>query len=195
MNFGSMGYLAMKNTETETEFDSIDLHILAILQDDCTLPLAKIGDKVGLSAPSVVERIKKLEENGVIKGYHAIVDARMLGKDVTAFIGVSVSHPQQISAFEDKVAQLNDVLECHHVTGQHTLLIKAKTEDTSSLEALISAIRSMEGAEKTETMVVFSTHTERTQIPLANVDAVDPRRVRSRTNGHKPSTHLKGAKR
>ncbi len=185
----------MKSTEHETEFefDRIDLNILGIVQDDCTLPLAKIGEHVGLSAPAVVDRIKKLEEHGVIKGYHALLDARMLGKDVTAFIGVSISHPKSIVEFEDALAKLDDVLECHHVTGHHTLLIKTKTENTSSLEDLIRTIRSMPGVERTETMVVFSTHTERTQISLENVDVVDPRRARR--NGHRPTTHLKGAKR
>jgi len=183
----------MKTTDHEPELDSIDVHILAILQDDCTLPLAKIGDQVGLSAPSIVDRIKKLEEHGVIKGYHAILDARALGKDVTAFVGVSISHPTLIAAFEKAVAKVDDVLECHHVTGHHTLLMKVKTENTSTLETLIRALRSMEGVERTETMVVFSTHTERTQIALGNVDAVDSRRPRR--NGHKPTSHLKGAKR
>lgn len=178
---------------TDLDLDSIDLHILTILQDDCTLQLAKIGDKVGLSAPSVVERIKKLEEQGIIKGYHAVLDARLLGKDVTAFVGVSISHPKLISEFEETVAQMPDILECHHVTGHHTLLIKLKTEDTPSLEELIRTLRSMPGVERTETLVVFSTHTERTQIPLNNVDASDPRRPRR--NGHKPSPPPKGAKR
>lgn len=183
----------MKTTDSDSGLDSIDVHILGILQEDCTLPLAKIGEQVGLSAPSIVDRIKKLEEHGVIKGYCAILDARVLGKDVTAFVGVSISHPKLISAFEDAVPKLDDILECHHVTGQHTLLLKVKTENTSTLETLIRHLRSMQGVERTETMVVFSTHTERTQIALDNVDAADPRR--SRRNGHKATSHTKGAKR
>jgi len=146
--------------------DDMDLHILALLQENCKLPLAKIGEKVGLSAPSVIDRIKKLEDNGVIIGYRAILNARQLGKDVTAFIGVSVSHPKLIGEFDRNIAQLDDVLECHHVTGQHTLLLKVKTRNTSTLEELISTIRSIECVERTETMVVLSTQTERTQIAI-----------------------------
>ncbi len=170
----------MKLGHDENGFDDIDLHILSLLQENCKLPLAKIGEKVGLSAPSVIERIKKLEDNGVITGYRAILDARRLGKDVTAFIGVSISHPKLISEFEHDIAQVEDVLECHHVTGQHSLLLKVKTTNTSSLEELISKIRSLEGVERTETMVVLSTHTERTQIAIrASVVPVPkrPRRV------------------
>src|SRR5262249_13196139 len=151
------------------------LHILVLLQANCKLPLAKIGDRVGLSAPSVIERIKKLEDHQVITGYHATVNARRLGKDVTAFIGVSIRPPQLIGDFEQQIVQLDDVLECHHVTGQHTLLLKVKTMNTSSLEELISKIRSIEGVDRTETMVVLSTHTERTQIALP-FDATPPAR-------------------
>jgi Lrp/AsnC family leucine-responsive transcriptional regulator len=148
------------------ELDAIDLQILDALQEHCRTSLAKLADQVGLSAPSVMERIKKLEDSGIITGYHAMVDAKRLGKDITAFIGVSVNHPDMLDELERAVTDLRDVLECHHVTGLHTLLLKAKTDNTSSLERLISTIRAITGVERTETMVVLSTHTERVQIPL-----------------------------
>jgi len=151
------------------ELDGIDLHILTALQEHCRTSLAKLAEQVGLSAPSVMERLKKLEDSGVITGYHATVDAKRLGKDITAFIGVSVNHPNMLEEFERAVEILSDVLECHHVTGLHTLLLKVKTDNTSSLERLISAIRSIAGVERTETMVVLSTHTERVQIPINGV--------------------------
>jgi Lrp/AsnC family leucine-responsive transcriptional regulator len=170
----------MKLGSGAADFDDIDLHILTLLQENCKLPLAKVGEKVGLSAPSVIDRIKKLEDNGVIIGYRAILNARQLGRDVTAFIGVLINHPRLIGDFERNIVQLEDVLECHHVTGQHTLLLKVKTRNTSSLEELISTIRSIEGVERTETMVVLSTHTERTRI-ATHFDATPapkrPRRI------------------
>ena len=156
----------MKLGEEQLDLDTIDRHILGLLQDNCRLPLAKIGDHVGLSAPAVTERVKKLEDSGVIIGYHAVVDGRLVGKDITAFIGVSIAHPKAIGAFESAVEALDDVLECHHVTGEHTLLLKVKTQNTSSLEELISRIRSIDGVAQTETMVVLSTHTERVQLAL-----------------------------
>jgi Lrp/AsnC family leucine-responsive transcriptional regulator len=164
------------------ELDDVDRRILRLLQDDCKLSLAKIGAVVDLSAPSVIERIRKLEEGGVIRGYHAVLDARRVGLDVTAFIGVSISHPKLIAAFEVQVERLDDVLECHHVTGVHTLLLKVKTRNTETLEQLISRVRSIEGVARTETMVVLSTHTERQQVALNGVDAGTPRR-RGRRNG------------
>ncbi|MGD9763693.1 MAG: Lrp/AsnC family transcriptional regulator [Candidatus Binatia bacterium] len=151
----------MKSEPQQMELDTIDIQILALLQEHCKTPLAKIGQQVGLSAPAVIERIKKLEEGGVILGYSALVDARKLGCDITAFIGVQTSQPSGIDAVEEKIASWPEVLECHHVTGGYTLLLKVKTVDTGSLEALISHLRAIEGVSRTETMVVLSTHTER----------------------------------
>jgi Lrp/AsnC family leucine-responsive transcriptional regulator len=146
--------------------DATDRKILAILQEDCKTALHEIGRRVGLSAPSVIERIKKLEQRGVIKGYHVTLDARALGLDVGAFIGVSMNYPKGISTVEKKVLTLPEVLECHHVTGGHTLLLKVKTRDTEALEELISRVRAIPGVERTETMVVLSTRSERHSLPI-----------------------------
>ena len=142
------------------ELDSVDRHILSLLQEDCTLPLAKIGERVGLSAPSVAERKRKLEEAGVIRGYTALLDARKLGKDITAFVGVFVEHPKLIASFEREIDRLEAVQECHHVTGHYTILLKVKADNTSDLEDVIRKIRSISGVSRTETSVVLSTHTE-----------------------------------
>lgn len=160
------------------DIDDIDRRILSLLQDNCKRPLAKIGEEVGLSAPSVQERVKKLEDHGVICGYRAVLDARLVGKDVTAFIGVSIRHPRGIDVFEESINVLEDVLECHHVTGSYTLMLKVKSDSTSTLEELISRIRSIDEVERTETMVVLSTHTERTRVPIAASAARTPRRAR-----------------
>jgi len=160
------------------ELDATDLAILDALQQNCKQGLAEIGKQVGLSAPSVVERIKKLEDSGVIRGYAAQLDARALGKDVTAFIGVSISHPSAFEPFEKEIECEGDVLECHHVTGQHTLMLKVRTENTETLERLIDMIRRIEGVTRSETMVVLSTHSERTRVALDLADAPLPRRRR-----------------
>jgi Lrp/AsnC family leucine-responsive transcriptional regulator len=150
----------------ESDFDDTDLRILDLLQDDCRTALARIGEQVGLSAPSVLERIKKLEAAGVITGYHAVLDARRLGLDVSAFIGVITSHPDRIGGLETRLVALDGVLECHHVTGEYTLLLKVKTANTSSLEKLITQIRSLDGVTRTETTVVLSTYAEGIRVNL-----------------------------
>src|SRR5436190_19637230 len=171
---------------SDLELDDIDLRILGLLQEDCRTSLVRIGEQVGLSAPAVLERIKKLEAAGVVLGYRALLDARRLGLDITAFIGVMITHPDRIADFERKVAALDDVLDCHHVTGGYTLLLKIKTGNTSSLERLISEIRSLPGVARTETMVVLSTHTERVQLALNPGEAEPPPAgKRTRRNGER----------
>jgi Lrp/AsnC family leucine-responsive transcriptional regulator len=171
--------------DRDIELDAIDLHLLALMQDDCRTSLVRLGEQVGLSAPSVLERLKKLEATGVIRGYHALLDSRRLGLDITAFIGVLISHPNLIPVFEEHIRELDDVLECHHVTGEFTLLLKIKTANTSSLERLISQIRSFEGVGRTETLVVLSTHTERVKIALGPRDVEPaPAGKRTRRNGN-----------
>src|SRR6266436_7518596 len=109
----------MKSGNEAFEPDTIDLQIISVLQEHGRIALTKLAEQVGLSAPSVIERVKKLEDSEVITGYHAAVDARKLGRDVTAFIGVSIGHPRTVNIFEETVELMPDVLECHHVTGEH----------------------------------------------------------------------------
>ena len=176
----------MRLSEHEAlELDEIDRRLLDLLQDDCRTALVRLGEQVGLSAPSVLERIKKLEAAGIVSGYHAVLDARRLGLDITAFIGVITDHPSAIGQFEQQVTAIPDVLECHHVTGEYTLLLKVKTANTSSLERLISRIRQIEGVARTETLVVLSTHVERTQLAVQTRDAEPPPQAkRGRRNGN-----------
>lgn len=160
--------------------DGIDRQLLEALQSDSKRSLKDIGAAVGLSAPSVMERVRKLENAGIIKGYHAVVDARKVGLDISAFIGVSISSPVHLASFEQWVDEISQVMECHHVTGGHTLLLKVKTRNTEDLEKLISRIRSMEGVASTETMVVLSTHTERVEVALPPHEPASEARRRKR---------------
>ena len=153
----------MRQRRDEQGLDDIDRRILSVLQVDCKMPLARVGEQVGLSAPSVVERVRKLEQEGFIRGYHAQLDARRLGLGVTAFIGVWVAS-SGLSSFEQSLQRLTDVLECHHVTGGPSLLLKVKTRNTESLELLIRSLRSLPGVERTETNVVLSTMVERSGV-------------------------------
>ena len=177
--------------DADVTLDDTDLRILAQLQEDCRTSLARIGEVVGLSAPAVLERIKKLEAAEVITGYHARLEGRRLGLDITAFIGVMVGHPRTLTEFERQVIALEDVLECHHVTGGYSLLLKVKTENTSALERLISQIRSIDGVTRTETMVVLSTHTERTQLALPRPEQTGGGNggKRTRRNGERAGHH------
>lgn len=146
--------------------DDIDLKILHILQLNGRARLADIADEVELSAPAVMERVKKLESSGVIKGYLALLDAKKLGKDITAFIGVSINHQRDINKFAKHILQYPDVLECHHVTGEESFILKVKSENTASLERLLGDLRSVEGVTRTVTNVVLSTAKENPTVEL-----------------------------
>ena len=172
--------------------DQIDLQLVSELQKDAKASLLQLGNYVGMSAPSVMERVRKLEQRGVITGYSADVNAKMLGLDITAFIGVSINYPGKIEAFKNWVANEPRVMECHHITGGATLLVKIKCRNTSALEELISIMRSDLGAERTETMVVLSTSEERTTIPIADAPLPDESGPRAkRKSGPARQSHAK----
>lgn len=171
------------------ELDAIDREVIALLQDDAKQSFKDLGERVGLAAPSVLERVRKLEQAGVITGYHAMVDARSVGLDVAAFIGVAVRSPAGVATTLAWVEEEPQILECHHVTGGYTLLLKAKTRNIRALDLLIGRIRSIDGVKSTETMVVLSTHTERVNLALdvaepekAATDAKPTKRLRRRAS-------------
>lgn len=159
--------------------DQIDRQILDLLQQNGRMSISEIGERVQLSPPSTADRIHKLEERGIIRKYTALLEARRLGKDVLAFIGVLVSHPQGIRNFESAIVKFPDVLECHHVTGDHTFRLKVRTRNTRTLEEIIREIRSIEGVTKTTTEVVFSTTFEHTEVSLSHAGEEEERALRS----------------
>src|SRR5215813_5175924 len=137
--------------------DLTDLRILEILQRDARVTQQEIARRVRLSQPSVADRIHKLEARGVILGYVAKVDPAQLGKDITAFIGVGISHPKFFEQFGKKILALPDVLECHRVAGSDSYLLKVRTENTRSLDRLlVEQIRAIPGVYRTETTLVLS---------------------------------------
>src|SRR4051794_27157496 len=107
--------------------DNADLHIVDQLQRNARTTQSELAKAVGLSQPAVADRIRKLEERGVITGYAARVDAAALGVDITAFIGVGIEHPKFFENFTRKVQALSEVLECHRVAGEESYLLKVKT--------------------------------------------------------------------
>ncbi len=164
-----------------SSLDRIDRALLELLMEDCKQSLAALGERVGLSPPAVLERVRKLEESGVIRGYHAQVDPHGVDLDIGAFIGVGIDHPRSIVPFEKTVLGMPEVLECHHVTGRHTLMLKVRTENTESLHTLIGRIRELAGVARTDTMVMLATQIERPRLPVPPAeDEGAPRRRKNR---------------
>ena len=144
--------------------DSIDYKLCELLQTRGRASQLELAQAVNLSQPAVAERIRKLEEQGVIKGYAAQVCARKLGKDITAFIGVFTNHPRYHEGFVNKVMAIDEVQECHRVAGTDSYLLKIKTENTRSLDTLIARIRSIHGVERTQTTIAMATLKESTHV-------------------------------
>ncbi len=123
-------------------FDRADRLILSALQQDARLSMRELGRKVGLSAPAVTERVRRLEEEGVISGYSAKLVPARLGRQITAFIGVQDSgqrDPQLIHWSEEHPA----VLECHSVTGENSCMLRVAVESVADLETLLSQLIAM----------------------------------------------------
>jgi Lrp/AsnC family leucine-responsive transcriptional regulator len=156
----------LSGDDAPAALDAIDRALLAMLQDDAKRPLAVLGEAVDLAPSSVAERVRRLEESGVIRGYHALVDPRRVGLDLAAFIGVSLNYPKHIEVFEREALSMPEVQECHHVTGAHSLLLKVRAKNTAAMERVLSRLRGIDGVLRTETMVVFSTRIERPQVPV-----------------------------
>src|SRR5512140_1543222 len=145
--------------------DDIDNRVVDLLQADARATQQEIARAVGLSQPAIADRIRRLEQRGVIVGYGARVDAAKLGKDITAFIGVNIEHPRYFDGFARRIQGIPDVLECHKVAGPSTYLLKVKTENTTSLDRLLSTLlRTIPGVTRTETTVALSCAKETTHV-------------------------------
>lgn len=140
--------------------DDIDLTIVDVLQKNGRTKRNDLAEAVGLSMPSVSERLKKLEENGTITGYFARVDHKKLGKDITAFIFVRVDSSKHFSSFLEHARTVDDILECHAITGEGSHLLKVRTTNTSSLEKLLAKIQAWSGVVSTRTNLVLSSSKE-----------------------------------
>jgi Lrp/AsnC family leucine-responsive transcriptional regulator len=148
--------------------DQIDYKLLDLLQQNGRISQIELAAAVGLSQPAVADRIRKLEQQGVILGFAARVDPRKLGKDITAYIGVGIEHPKHNAAFAKRILDTPDVLECHHVTGSDSYLLKVKTENTQTLDKLISeVVRRIPGVTSTRTTIVMSSVKESFRIEPA----------------------------
>lgn len=145
--------------------DDADRRIIDLLQRNARKTQSEIAREIGLSQPAVADRIRKLEERGVLQSYVARVDAAELGVDITAFIGVGIEHPKFFDAFTRKVKGLDEVLECHRVAGEDSYLLKVKTRNTRSLDRLlVEVLRTLPGVTRTHTTIVLATIKEETYV-------------------------------
>jgi len=143
--------------EADMEIDDIDVKILEILRKNSRVPASFISEKVNMSLSAVSERIRKLEASGVIKQYTAILNAKKLGKDTTAFISVRLEHPKFNEPFMENVKNHPEIIECYYLTGDFDYLLKVVTSSTETLSEVLNVVKSIKGVSHTKTVVVLST--------------------------------------
>ena len=151
------------------KLDSIDKKILEILQNDAKITNFQLSKEVGLSPAPTLERVKKLEQSGIIKSYHAVLDKEKLGLGVNIFMLVTLSGHKQnlIKAFIDKINKINEVVECHHITGQGDFLLKIITKDIPSYQGLIlEKLSQIEEIGNMQSMVSMSTFKDSKVLPI-----------------------------
>lgn len=146
--------------------DDIDARILSLLQAQGRMKRNQIAEEVGLSVPSVSDRMRKLEERRVITGYHAVVDAKRLHLDITVFIRAVVDGSDHYADFVQRAMALPEVLEVHSITGEGSHILKARTRNTASLERLLSHIQQWPGVRGTSSSIVLSTFKETRGLPI-----------------------------
>ena len=146
--------------------DEIDIQILKHLQKDGRSQRNKLAEIVHLSVPSVSERMRKLEEKDLIKGYHAVLDSKRFNFDITAFVFVEVDGSDNYTKFVDQMNEEPEVLECHSITGDGSHVLKIRTENTESFEKLLSRFQALDGVHKTRSNVVLSSFKETMELPI-----------------------------
>ena len=147
--------------------DEIDLHILRILQEDGRVSNAELAQRVQLAPPTVLRRVKLLEERGYIKGYAALVDPLKLDLTVTAFIFVDSSTGCDLKETEVFLTNLPGVQELHRLIGEWCFLIKVRTKNPQTLEDLVyRQLRNQPGIRRTLTTLATSSPFETTRLPL-----------------------------
>ena len=151
------------------KLDAKDRRILQLVQRDAKLAQSEIAKKVGLSTAAVNERLRKLEKSGVIRRWTAVVEPLAVGATVSAFVEVFFEHPRFEAGFLERTYKLDEVLECHHITGEFSLLLKVRVRDMESLqELLLEQLGAHEGVRQTRTVMVLSTAKEETYVePIA----------------------------
>ena len=135
--------------------DERDLEILAALQSDARATYAEVARRVGLSTSSVHQRVRRLEEAGVIRGYRAVLDPEAVGLFVTALVSVVPLDPRQPDDLPDRVTEFGEVEDCYSVAGDENYVLKVRTRTTGDLEDLLRRIREKAGV-RTRTTIVLS---------------------------------------
>lgn len=162
----------MPNNETngrKYDLDETDLTIMHALQADGRISNVDLAERAGLSPSTTLERVRRLERSGVIRGYTARIDPKALGHEVIVFVQVTMRDHDQatLARFEDAIARHPDVIECHHVAGDYDFLLKVLTRSVDELrKMLVERLSVLPGVGRIHTMLILSTVKQVLDVPL-----------------------------
>jgi len=142
------------------KLDKIDLKILRILQDNSKITNLDLSKKIGLSPAPTLERVKKLEQSGVVESYHAKINPQTMGLNVKTFVLVSLAWQKEnaLNNFLDKIKEIEEITECYIITGEADFLIKIVCKDIPSYEQLLfKTLSQIEEIERLKTLMTLST--------------------------------------
>jgi Lrp/AsnC family leucine-responsive transcriptional regulator len=149
------------------DLDDLDRALLELVQQDDRLSYADLGKAVGLSISGVNARLRKLTASGVIARYSAQLDPAAVGLHLCAFVHVVLERPEHDAPFIAAVRECPAILECHHVTGDYSYLLKVRVPTTADLERLIThGIKTLPGVARTHTVIALSSPKETAALPL-----------------------------
>ena len=151
--------------------DNIDRRILKCLSKNARLPASAISEEISLSVSAVIERIRKLESSGLIRGYTIQIDQEALGNTMVALMDVSLKHPDYYDGFVTLVQKNTSIASCYYQTGEFDFVLRIVTDSTDSLDQVYKVIKGYEGVEKTETHIVLRTIKEETALLPEEVEA------------------------
>lgn len=137
--------------------DKIDYEILSCLKDNGREKASVISEKINLSVSAVLERIKKLEQQGIIKGYTVVTDKKLLGMGMIAIMEVSLEHPKYYDAFTKMIGETKEIVSCYYLTGDFDFVLKIYAADSDDLENIHRRIKSMKGVSNTRTHITLKT--------------------------------------
>ena len=150
--------------------DAIDRKILKYLIKNARMPFLEIARECGISGAAIHQRIRKLDESGVILGSRLIVDPKMLGFDVCAHIGIIIKDPQQLMQTMEKLRDVPEIVECHFITGSYNILAKLCCLDNEHLmRTIFDGILRIPGVSTTETFISLQETFQR----QVNVDFIE----------------------
>jgi Lrp/AsnC family leucine-responsive transcriptional regulator len=147
--------------------DDLDRKALSAVLANARISWADLAQHLGLSAPAAADRIRRLEERGVIRGYTARLDAESLGLSLTAFVAVTLDKPAHRGPFLKRVEKMPEIAECHHIAGDDDYLLKVHCGGTRDLDRLLSEeLKALPGVVRTRTTIVLSTPKDSSELPL-----------------------------